>query len=81
MRIDLYTEDYPHTRPLCFFLAVMVSQPILQTSGRHGGRILQRWSQFSYGTGVTTRFFRYPQLATFGEYGDNGHFKQHYRSP
>jgi hypothetical protein len=75
MRIDLYTKII--LTLVALLLAVMVLQPILQpqaamADGSYSG------VQFSYGTGGNHAFFD-TRSGDVWEYGDNGHFKQHYK--
>ena len=74
MRIDLYTKTI--LTLVALLLAVIVMKPILQpqaamADGPYGS------IQFSY-SGGNHAFFD-TRSGDVWEYGDNGHFKQHYK--
>lgn len=75
MRIDLYTKTI--LTFIALLLAVSVLKPILQppaamADGPYGS------VQFSYTTGGNHAFFD-TRSGDVWEYGDNGHYKQHYK--
>jgi len=74
MRVDLYTKTI--LTLIALFLAVMALKPIFEpqaamAQGRYGG------VQFSY-SGGSHAFFD-TNSGDVWEYGDNGHFRQHYK--
>jgi hypothetical protein len=74
MRVDLYTKTI--LTLIALFLAVSVLKPIVQpqtalADGPYGS------VQFSY-SGGNHAFFD-SRSGDVWEYGDNGHFKQHYK--
>lgn len=74
MRIDFYTKTI--LTFIALFLAVIVLKPLLQpqTATADGGFAS---IQFSY-SGGNHAFFD-TRSGDVWEYGDNGHFKQHYK--
>jgi hypothetical protein len=75
MRIDLYTKTI--LTLIALLLAVFTLKPILQpqpamAQGNYSG------IQFSYGTGGNHAFFN-TNTGDVWEYGDNGHFRNHYK--
>jgi len=75
MRIDLYTKIV--LTLVALLLAVSVLKPILQpqaalADGPYGG------VQFSYSSNGNHAFFD-TRTGDVWEYGENGHFRQHYK--
>jgi hypothetical protein len=74
MRIDLYTKTI--LTFIALLLAVIVLNPILQPQAAKAGGPFSSF-QFSYSGG--SHAFYDTRSGDVWEYGDNGHFKQHYK--
>jgi hypothetical protein len=75
MRIDLYTKTI--LTFIALLLTAVVFKPIFQPQAVQAAGKFDT-IQFSYSTGGDHAFFD-SRSGDVWEYGDNGHFKQHYK--
>ena len=75
MRIDLYTKTI--LTLIALLLAVVALKPLFQPQAVMAAGNFDR-IQFSYSSGGDHAFFD-TRSGDVWEYGDNGHFKQHYK--